>query len=82
MQQTGAADARWHAGGPAPPAVTGPGWARDASPARIRGQQGLEASGGPGRVTKIGGGGWRAGAGAEWKRMGGGGGGGGVCSLL
>ena len=70
MRRTGAADAHWHAGGPAPPAVTGPGWARAASPARIQGQQGLEASGGPGGVTKIGGGGWRAGAGAEWEGRG------------
>ena len=85
MRRTGAADARWHAGGPAPPAVTGPGWARAASPARIQGQQGLEASGGPGGVTKIGGGGWRAGVGAEWEGRGGegaGGGGRGLCSLL
>ena len=57
VQRTGAADARWHAGGPAPPAATGPGRARAASPARVQGQQGLEASCGPGGGTKISGGG-------------------------
>lgn len=43
VQQTGAADAHWHAGGPAPPAGTDPGWAQAASPVRDQGQQGLEA---------------------------------------
>lgn len=52
VRRTGAADAHWHAGGPAPPAATGPGWARAASPVRVQRQQGLGASCGPGGVTK------------------------------
>lgn len=52
VRQTGAADAHWHAGGPAPPAGTGPGWAQAASPTRDRGHQGLEASSGPIRVME------------------------------
>lgn len=51
-QQTGAAGARWRVGGPAPPAATGPGWARAASPVRAQGRVGSEASFGPGPVTK------------------------------
>lgn len=51
-QQIGAADAHWHAGGPAPPAGTDLGWAQAASPVRARGQQGLEANFGTMGVTK------------------------------
>lgn len=49
VRQTGAAGAHWHAGGPAPPAGTDPGWARAASPVGAQGQQELEASSGPDR---------------------------------
>lgn len=63
--QTGAADARWHAGGPAPPAGTDPARARAASPVRAQGQQGLEASIGPMGVTKRRSNGPKGGVGAQ-----------------